>query len=238
MTQPTPFDSRHPRHIRRMFSSIAPRYDLLNTVLSMGRDRSWRRVAADLAMPPRGGSALDVCTGTGRLLVELGRRVGSDGIAVGVDFCEEMLRDGQRKHLRHETHSFCLTADATVLPIRSGAFDCATVAFGIRNVRSHAGAFQEMVRAVRTGGRVVCLEFAVPGSRINRLLVCAYERTVVPLIGRMLSSRDAYRYLSTSIGSFMRPEEVRAAMTAAGLCDVTTVTMGLGGVCAHRGYKP
>lgn len=225
-----------------MFAQIAPRYDLLNQVLSLGRHHRWRRVAARLASVPPGGSALDVCTGTGDLARELLRWAGAGGRVVGADFCEAMVRLGRRKLARVERRSEgsirLLVSDAQRLPVADGAFDAATIAFGIRNVQDPVRVFLEMVRAVRGGGAVVCLEFGLPDDRLRRRLIEAYERAVVPVLGGLLSRRSAYSYLNRSIAGFAAPEEVREMMRKVGLVSVASVAMNLGSVYAHRGVKP
>ena len=238
VTSPKTVHRPDPERVERMFGEIAPRYDLLNALLSLGRHHRWRRVAADLATPPPGGVALDICTGTGDLARELAKRVGSSGFVAGLDFCEEMLLLAEAKPRRRTDGLICyMAADAMALPLSDSSVDCATVAFGIRNVQDPARAFAEMVRVVRTGGRVVCLEFGLPEDRLRRRLVRAYEKTVVPALGGTLSRRSAYRYLSGSIAGFASPAEVRQMMSRAGLAAVQSVAMNLGSVYAHWGVK-
>lgn len=226
--------SPDPESVRRMFATIASRYDLLNLLLSLGRDGRWRRRAAALANPPSGGSALDICCGTGDLARILVRRTGSGGLVVGADFCEAMLL---RAKARPRAGVAYLAADAHALPFGDGAFDCATIAFGLRNVADPEAVLREMTRVVRSSGRVVCLEFGLPEGAVRRRLVRWYERTVVPYLGGILSRREAYEYLSRSISEFAEPAEVRAMMVHAGLVGVGSVAMHLGSVYAHVGLK-
>lgn len=218
-----------------MFASIAERYDMLNRVLSMGRDHVWRKRAAALARPPKNGRALDVCCGTGELTRILATCVGPDGLVVGVDFCMEMLRRANEAGGRGCTY---LQADALSLPFADGCFDCVTVAFGIRNVAEPVLAFTEMRRVVCPGGRVVCLEFGLPPDRFRRALVSWYERMVIPSLGGILSRREAYEYLSRSIAGFAPPHHVREMMETSGLYQVRSVGMHLGSVYAHVGIAP
>jgi len=221
-----------------MFADIAPRYDLLNGVLSFGMDRLWRRRAAALAEPPRGGVALDVCCGTGDLTQELARLVGSGGKCVGVDFCTDMLaRASRRKPSDSAAMPVYLGADAHDLPFAAKTFDCVTIAFGVRNVTEPATAFREMARVLRPGCRAVCLEFGLPSDPACSMLVRLYEGRVMPQIGALLSRRQAYEYLSDSIAAFATPEEVRAMMEEAGFGSVRTISMNIGSVYLHVGVR-
>jgi len=221
-----------------MFAAIAPRYDLLNSVLSLSRHHAWRRHAAGLADVPEGGRVLDLCCGTGDFARELAGRAGPKGVVWCLDFCEPMLDLARRKGpISSGAALRFAAADAHALPFGAATFDVATIGFGIRNVAAPAQVFREMARVVRPGGRVVCLEFALPSDRVRRSMVRLYERTVVPALGGVLSSRAAYDYLATSIEGFARKEEVRATMAAAGLSDVRTSALHFGGVCVHRGIR-
>ncbi len=129
-------------------------------------------------------------------------------------------------------------ADAHSLPFEDGSFDCAIIAFGIRNVASPVVVLREMTRVLVPSGRLVCLEFGLPDKGAERALVRAYERFVIPLVGGTLSRREAYQYLASSIASFMSPAELASAMRAAGLRGVETRAMHLGSVYLHRGVRP
>lgn len=230
--------SPDPVAIERMFAEVAPRYDLLNTLLSFGQHRRWRSVAAMLAGPSPGAVAVDVCTGTGDLAEELGRRVGRDGRVLGVDFCPEMVRLAESKRRPASLGNVrYVVGDAGKLPCPSGLADCAMIAFGIRNVRDPVGVFAEMARVLKVGGRLVCLEFGLPSDPIRRGIVRGYERTIVPVLGAALGRRDAYHYLSRSIAAFASPEVVRQMMSRVGLVALETKEMNLGSVYAHRGVK-
>lgn len=221
-----------------MFASVAHRYDLVNSLLSFGRHSAWRRKAADLADLALGGKALDVCCGTGDLARELARRVGAQGTVWGLDFCRPMLTLALAKAPdRAAAKPNYVAGDSHQVPFASGTFDCASIAFGIRNVADPRAVFAEMARVVRPGGRVVCLEFAVPDDPLRRGLVRLYERTLVPLVGGALAPRNAYAYLANSIQAFARPPEIREMMELAGLAAVRTVSMHLGSVCAHVGAR-
>ncbi len=188
-----------------------------------------------MAEPQPGCTAVDVCTGTGDLAEELGRRVGSQGVVLGFDFCPAMVQRAEIKR-RGDMVRYSV-ADAHCLPCRSGSVDCATIAFGIRNVGDPERVFAEMARVLRVGGRLVCLEFGLPQDPVRRWLVRAYERAVIPLLGLLMGRREAYSYLAGSIAAFAGPDSVREMMSRAGLTALETKEMNLGSVYAHRGVK-
>jgi len=227
------------RRVREMFASIADRYDLLNSVLSFRRHKAWRRAAVRMAGLHPGGRALDVCTGTADFAIDLYRAVGPSGHVLGSDFCAPMLRLGRRKADAASGGRIALTlGDAMRLPCASGVFDCVTVGFGIRNVSDIAQAFREMARVARPGGRVVCLEFNRPQNPFWRAVCDLYELRVLPLVGGLLSRRDAYTYLPESIQAFPGRRELAALMEQAGLRDIQVRDLNFGSVCIHVGTKP
>lgn len=224
--------------VRAMFGEIAGRYDLLNHIMSFRLHRFWRRRAVALAGVRTGDTVLDVCTGTGDFALDLHRAVGSTGYVVGCDFCAPMLRLGKAKADAASGGRICMVgADALRLPYASDTFSCATVGFGIRNVANADVAIREMARVVRTGGRVAILEFNSPRNPLVCALVRAYERFVLPLMGGMLSRREAYSYLQHSIRVFYTREELSAIMASAGLVDVRVFDFNFGSVCLHLGTK-
>ncbi len=228
-----------PESIRSMFGSIAQRYDLLNGILSLGRHRSWRRRAAAAAAPSPGATILDVACGTGDLVRELAGHMGPTGLVTGIDFCAPMIALAVTKPTNSSSAPMrYIVGDALTLPFASDAFECTSIAFGLRNVANPEQAIREMARVTASGGRVLCLEFAVPRRRLTRTVVRLYESTVVPAIGGVLSRRDAYQYLRTSIGAFASPHEVRGMFEMAGLTAINTTEMNLGSVCLHVGLKP
>jgi demethylmenaquinone methyltransferase/2-methoxy-6-polyprenyl-1,4-benzoquinol methylase len=235
---PEPFAGDKAEYVRRLFAGIAPRYDLLNSVLSFRRHLAWRRCAVKIAKVEPGDRALDICSGTGDLAVELYRRVGPSGLVAASDFCAPMLRLGKPKTDRASGGAIGLAlADALRLPYRSGAFDCVTIGFGIRNVADMAVAFGEMARVLRPGGRAVCLEFNRPRNPLIRAVVGFYEGRVLPRIAGLLSRREAYEYLRRSIAQFHSREELSRMMAEAGFEDVQTKDLNFGSVCIHRGER-
>lgn len=226
-------------YVLDLFARVAPRYDLLNSLLSLRVHYYWREVAARAARLRPGDTALDVCTGTAELAIRLAKDVGEEGMVVGVDFCEPMLRLGQRK-IRKYANSRRITlvlADALQLPFASDRFEAVTVAFGIRNVVDIRKAFAEMWRVLKPGGRVVCLEFSLPRHPIFRALYSFYFYRLIPWMGGLLSHRDAYTYLPESVRRFPERERLAQIMREAGFVEVTWQERTFGVVCIHSGVK-
>src|SRR5690606_12102434 len=181
--------------VRRMFGAIAPRYDLLNHLLSANRDRAWRRRAVDrlLGGSSPDGTYLDACAGTLDLSVELADRPGFNGTVLGFDFSYPMLDAGRGKLAGRRIAPAC--ADALRLPLPDGSVDGAMVAFGVRNLADIDAGLREFARVVRPGGRLVVLEFMTPHWQPFRALYLFYFRRVLPLVGRLISRHgSAYNY--------------------------------------------
>ena len=211
-----------------MFDAIAPRYDLLNHLLSAGIDRRWRRQAiASLGLTGR-EVLLDVCTGTADVALEA--RTGASRV-VGVDFAGAMLAIGARKvRAAGEARRITLVrGDATHLPVRDASVDAATVAFGIRNVERPALACAEMARALRPGGRLAILEFGVPRIPGISTLYLWYFKYLLPLVGRTMSGHTAaYSYLPASVSTFPPPAEFVTMLRQAGFAEVKAVPLTFG----------
>jgi demethylmenaquinone methyltransferase/2-methoxy-6-polyprenyl-1,4-benzoquinol methylase len=213
--------------VRSMFDSIAPRYDLVNRVMTFGMDTGWRRKSIDaLALRP-GDVVLDVACGTGDFCRELG--AGGHRV-VGVDFSMGMLRVAR-------TTAPLLQADALRLPFRDGSVDAATCGFALRNVTEVGSLFEELARVVRPGGRIALLEVSQPRSRVLRAGHHVYFHKVVPLIGGMLSDRDAYGYLPRSTAYLPPTEGLLERLRKAGFPDAAARTMGLGAVQLLTGTR-
>ncbi|MCS6830221.1 MAG: bifunctional demethylmenaquinone methyltransferase/2-methoxy-6-polyprenyl-1,4-benzoquinol methylase UbiE [Armatimonadota bacterium] len=227
-------------YVRDMFARIAPRYDLLNSLLSLRIHHYWRNVAAREANLQQGDTALDVCTGTADLAVRLARDVGTSGTVIGVDFCEPMLRLGWSKARKRsgQRQITLVLGDALQLPFASGSFQAVTVAFGIRNVVDIRKAFAEMWRVLKPGGRVVCLEFSRPRRQPFRAIYHFYFHRLLPGIGGLFSHRDAYTYLPTSVQYFPEREQLAHIMREVGFTAVTWRELTMGIVCIHSGVKP
>ena len=225
-----------PDRIAGMFDAIAPRYDLLNHLLSAGIDKRWRkRAIASLGLTGR-ETLIDVCTGTADVALE------ATGAAhvVGVDFAGAMLILGLRKvHAANQAKRIVLIrGDAMRLPARDRSADAATVAFGIRNVQQPEVACAEMARVLRRGGRLAILEFGVPRIPGVASLYLWYFRRVLPLIGRMISGHaGAYTYLPASVGTFPPPAEFMTILRQAGFAEVRAVPLTFGIVYLYTGVR-
>ena len=188
MTTPLPEGSEKPRAVRAMFDRIAGRYDLVNRLMTLGMDVGWRRRTAGALGLPRGSLVLDLACGTGDLCRELERRGYG---AVGFDFSAGMLAEAK-------TTVPLVQADVLRLPLGSGVADGVTCGFALRNVADLTAFFEEVARVIRPGGRVALLEVAEPANPLMRIGHRMYFRRVVPLLGGLLSDREAYRYLPRS----------------------------------------
>lgn len=232
---------RKAQYVGAMFDRIAPRYDLMNRLMTFGLDQGWRRCVVQEAAPPVGGVALDVATGTGDIAIALARRVGPQGAVIGADFSRAMLHPGPAKANAVGVGGIVrfMAADALALPFPDDTFDCVTTGFAMRNVTDIARAFREMCRVTRPGGRVACLEVAQPPFPPLRALHALYFRRLVPLIGRVVTGqREAYTYLPESARTFPPPPALAAIMAGAGLAAVRYRRLSLGAVAVHTGTKP
>lgn len=231
--------------IRSMFASISRRYDLLNHLLSLNRDKQWREEAVAASGLEANNRVLDVCSGTADLALAYSRRLGPDGMAVGADFCPEMLRIGKQKarsangRVGFESRVELVVADALALPFADNTFDVVSVAFGIRNVADMESGISEMSRVAKAGGRVVILEFSMPDSKLVGGLYKIYFTRILPLVGRVVSgaNNDAYSYLPDSVLQFPQGEEMREIMRARGLKDVSARRLTGGIVTLYVGRK-
>lgn len=213
-----------------MFTAIAPRYDLLNHLLSLNIDRRWRRRAvARLHWEARpDGTYLDLCAGTLDLAAQLAGSPGFRGRVIGADFVLPMLARGRGKAERTAP----VGADALALPFAAASFDGAMVGFGVRNLADLDAGLAEAARVLRPGARFVVLEFATPRFAPLRAAYLLYFRHILPTIGRVVSKHtDAYTYLPESVLTFPEPEALAARLGAAGFRDVVTERLS-GGICA------
>ncbi|PZR16046.1 MAG: ubiquinone biosynthesis protein UbiE [Archangium gephyra] len=203
------------QQVHRMFSEIAPRYDALNDVLSMGIHRQWRKVAVKLSGVQRGDSVLDCATGTGDLAIAFKKAVG-DGEVIGTDFNADMLSTAPKKALEQGLDMKFEVADAMNLPYADKRFTVASISFGIRNVDDPKACCAELARVVKRGGRVVVLEFGQPTGLFGTFYR-AWAKTAMPLLGRLVTGSDAPGdYLPRTMAAFPAGERFTAMMMETG----------------------
>ncbi len=213
---PAPGDKA--RVVEEMFDRIAPRYDVLNRVLTLRMDVGWRRAAVDALGLERGGRVLDLACGTGDLCVALEQR---GMYAVGVDFSERML---EHAHVRGRV----VRGDAAMLPFADATFDGLTCGFALRNFTALEDVLRECARVVRPKGRVALLEVAEPGGALAHAAHRLWFRRVVPLVGALLSDRAAYRYLPASVSYLPAAERLLDMLTNAHFLELSRRTLGFG----------
>jgi len=233
----TDAEQAHAASVRRMFGRIAGRYVLMNSLMTFGRDRVWRRLVVRAAALPRGGKLLDIATGPGDIALEA-LRADPTLAAVGADFSLAMMRAGQARP-NGALIRWC-GADTLALPFPGETFDAVTSGFLIRNLPAGCvvEAFVEQARVLKPGGRVVCLDTSPPPDNALRPLVNFHFQRVIPALGALVSGhRDAYTYLPDTTVAFKTPDELAALMCQAGLRDVTYRRLMLGTVALHVGSR-
>ena len=227
--------------VQKMFGEIAPRYDLLNHLLSMNVDRYWRWRTVRIAPPQGRDPILDVCTGTGDLAFAYYTRTKGEVPIVASDFTREMLDVGEAKKAKFDCNGNItfVEADAQQLPFDDAHFQLVTVAFGLRNVADTDQGLREMTRVCRPGGRVAVLEFSMPRWQPFKAIYGLYFRNVLPRIGQWLARNreEAYAYLPESVGQFPSGEELAERMRAAGLTEVRFYPLTLGIATLYVGTK-
>jgi demethylmenaquinone methyltransferase/2-methoxy-6-polyprenyl-1,4-benzoquinol methylase len=223
-----------------MFDRISRTYDLLNHLLSLGRDWSWRRKAAGRLDATRDLKVIDLATGTGDLLISLLRQRPNITQATGLDISENMLTVCREKLRRRglADRASLQCGDASKTPFPDGTFGAATMAFGIRNTADAARTLREIHRILKPGGAAMILEFSLPACPVMRWFYLRYLRLVVPLVGSIVSGdRHAYRYLDESIESFQQPAEFCCLMQQAGFCEVSVTPLTHGVASIYKGIK-
>ena len=227
------------RGIRDMFDKIAPRYDLLNRLLSLGIDRRWRRFAVRQLAVPKDGMVLDIATGTGDVALEIARQTETSVKIVGSDFTQGMLVLGRNKiaDSAYRDRIVLVNAPCEAMPHPDGIFDGITIAFGIRNVVDRQQGLREMARVLKPGGRAAILEFATPRNRFFRAVYYFYFLRVLPWLGGLLSQRSAYQYLPDSVLEFPDRETFKGMMEQAGFVDVRIHDLTGGIAAVHVGTR-
>lgn len=188
--------------VRSMFASIAPRYDITNTILSLGIHHLWRKKAVKVSGASRGMRVLDCATGTGDLALEFKKAVGSNGYVLGTDFCAEMMDTAPAKASKQQLTVQFEVADATDLPYEDNSFDIASISFGIRNVDDPVKCLKELSRVVKENGVVIVIEFGQPIGFFGKLYEF-HSRYIIPFLGGILTgNRQAYEYLPKTAAAF------------------------------------
>ena len=221
---------KDPREVASMFDGVARRYDLTNTVLSVGQDRFWRRATREALRIGPGEKVLDLAAGTAVSTVEL---AGSGAWCVAADFSVGMLAAGQARAVPK------VAGDATRLPFADEVFDAVTISFGLRNVVDHEAGLREMARVTRPGGRLVVCEFSTPTNGLFATVYKEYLMRALPRIARTVSSNpEAYVYLAESIRAWPDQEQLARRIEAAGWTDVRWRNLTGGIVALHAATKP
>ncbi len=225
------------QRVRGVFDAVAPRYDLMNDLMSAGLHRLWKRYALGVANPQVGARVLDLAGGTGDLALAFAKKIGPGGCVVHTDVNETMLRTGRDRLLEHGVLLPTLACDAEQLPFASDSFDIVSVAFGLRNMTQKERALAEMQRVLKPGGKLLVLEF----SRVVPPLEKAYDWysfQVLPRLGKLIvNDADSYRYLAESIRMHPDQESLRQMMKAAGFGHVDVHNLSAGVVALHLGIK-
>lgn len=227
------------RWVQRMFADIAPRYDLLNHVLSFNVDRGWRKELRDRLTPVLrrpNAQVLDLCCGTGDVMLHFAAIAAAP--VMGADFCHEMLVAAGAKAARTGRRALLFEADALQLPLASSSLDAISIAFGFRNLANYTSGLREFHRVLKPGGVLAILEFSHPRALLMRASYGFYSRVLLPVIGALISgSREAYAYLPDSIGKFPAAEQLRGMMEAAGFTAARFDYLTGGIAALHVGTK-
>jgi len=226
--------------VRGVFDSVAPRYDLMNDLMSAGMHRLWKRFALSQTGLRPGQIALDVAGGTGDMTAGMSRQVGPDGRVFLTDINAAMLSEGRRKLVDRGIvgNIGMVQSDAEKLPFRADSFHCISIAFGLRNVTDKPAALKSMARVLKPGGRLLVLEFSKPVLELIKPFYDLYSFRVLPVLGRIVAADAAsYRYLAESIRMHPDQESLRQLMNEAGLEDSRYHNLSGGIVALHTGYK-
>jgi len=224
------------RRMKKMFSGISRRYDLLNTLMTFGRDKLWRQSVIGMAGLLPGGFLLDAGCGTGKIAREALLKEPLLKV-VAADLTPEMMKVG-REHTVNRNIRWCC-ADALELPFCDNTFDAVTSGYLIRNVADISKSFSEQLRVVKPGGKVVCLDTAPPPDTFMKPFVLFHLKVVIPVIGGLLSGKwDAYQYLPESTRAFKTPEEISKIMEAVGFSDIEYRRYMFGTIVIIKGTRP
>tara|TARA_B100001123_G_scaffold433256_1_gene557644 strand:- start:715 stop:1485 length:771 start_codon:yes stop_codon:yes gene_type:complete len=228
----------HKRLVHNVFETVAPRYDIMNDLMSGGLHRLWKRVLLDRVAPRKNQTLLDVAGGTGDIANGFLKRGG--GYAIVYDINEKMLLTGLNKNIDYGDINGPSPAcgDAAAIPIRSESLDTCTIVFGLRNVTDRKVALEEMCRVLKIGGHFICLEFSPAVIGQLKQIYDAYSFKVIPWLGhKVAGNKDAYQYLAESIRRFPAPEKLSDEMLAAGYSNITETPLTGGIVFMHSGWR-
>lgn len=224
---------------RKLFSQIATQYDFLNHLLSLNIDRSWRKKLVESAGVKSEDSVIDVCTGTADIALRFAQE-DSVGNIIGIDQSDEMLDIARRKINSNGLGRkiTLIKGNALDLPFEDSSFDIVSIGFGLRNIGYHREAISEMVRVLKNRGRFLVLEFSPPPKNLFGIFYGLFLKNILTPIGGIVSgSFEAYRYLSTSIAEFPKPDEILRFMKEEKLRNVSYDRLTFGIACIYRGEK-
>ncbi len=227
------------RWVQRMFAGIAPKYDLLNHLLSFNIDRGWRRLLVQKLLPilqRSDAKVLDLCCGTGDVLLDLQTAAATP--VMGADFCHPMLVSAQKKAAAKGFRAPLFEGDALALPLAANSLDAIAISFGFRNLANYDNGLHEFHRVLKPGGMLVILEFSHPQGRFMQTAYGFYSRLLLPAIGSLVSgSREAYAYLPASIRKFPRAAQLAQMIETAGFADASFELLTGGIAALHTGKK-
>ncbi len=224
-------------HVRGVFDSVAPKYDIMNDLMSMGLHRAWKAYTVMVANVSEGSQVLDIAGGTGDLALAFAKKVGKTGQVVHTDINEAMLREGRNRLINAGVVLPTFVCDAEKLPFPSNHFDVVTVAFGLRNMTHKDIALKEMNRVLKPNGKLLVLEFSKVAKPLTKIYDW-YSFKILPQLGKFVAGDDAsYRYLAESIRMHPSQEELKTIMKTAGFGHVDIHNMTGGVVALHVGIK-
>jgi demethylmenaquinone methyltransferase/2-methoxy-6-polyprenyl-1,4-benzoquinol methylase len=227
-------------NVQNIFSSIADKYDTLNTVLTLNIDRFWRKKAINILNISKNDRVLDLCCGTGQMIYYACKKVGKSTEVIGLDFNEEMLNVGHKRLNKSiaEYKFKLLQGDAQALPFEDSSFDCVTIAFGLRNISNKALALSEIYRVLKPGGKAVCLELSTPKTPVFKQVYGLYFNYMLPIIGYLgTGNKEAYFYLRDSVNSFMTKDQLCLSYKSVGFKNAGYKSLSCGVASIHYGSK-
>lgn len=226
--------------VQNIFSSIAEKYDKLNSVLTFNVDKMWRKKAIRECALKVNNKVLDLCCGTGQMINYACKKVGKNTEVIGLDFNQEMLNVGYRR-LNQSIRDYkfkLIMGDILELPFEDNSFHCVIIAFGLRNIKDKNRALSEMYRVLKPGGKLVCLELSNPELPILKELHSAYLTVVLPTIGYIgTKDKGAYAYLRDSVKNFISKKKLKLLFDAAGFMSTGYISLTGGIASVHYGVK-